>query len=326
MLRINIFFYFCSSNKIYMKEVLSWFAKGFGIGAANVIPGVSGGTIALITGIFERLIDALKGFNLKALQLLFKFKLRELAEHTDLKFLSSVLFGAFVSILTFAKLLEYLFESFPIYVWAYFFGLILASVYFVGKTVQKYSPVVILSFIIGTAVAVWISFMNPATENNSFYFLILCGVVAIVSMILPGLSGSFILILMGNYTLIIHSVNVLDFKVLLPVAIGASVGLPAFSNILSWVYKKYKDQTIASLTGFIFGSLLILWPWKTAIHLVDENGLNILNSKGKEIISGYERFIPKTPNMEVLLAIAFLLIGILSVWALEHFATKNEKK
>jgi len=116
-----------------MKELLSWFVKGFGIGAANVIPGVSGGTIALITGIFERLIDALKSFDLKALKLLSKFKIKELAEHTDLKFLATVLFGVFVSILTFAKLLEYLFNVYPIYVWAYFFGLIFASVYFVGR-------------------------------------------------------------------------------------------------------------------------------------------------------------------------------------------------
>jgi len=309
-----------------MKEILSWFFKGFGIGAANVIPGVSGGTIALITGIFERLVDALKTFNINALKLLFRFKLKELVEYTDLKFLASVLFGALVSILTFAKLLEYLFITYPIFVWAYFFGLIFASVYFVGRTVEKFTASVIISFLVGTVIAIWISFMNPATENDAFYFLIICGVVAIVSMILPGLSGSFILILMGNYTLILHSVNVLDFKVLLPVAIGAIIGLPAFSNVLSWVYKKYKDITIASLTGFIFGSLMILWPWKNEIFLIDINDIEKLNSKGEKIISGYERYIPETLNIEVLLVIALFLIGILSVWAIERFATNNEIK
>lgn len=309
-----------------MKELLSWFFKGFGIGAANVIPGVSGGTIALITGIFERLINALKSFNLKALKLLFKFKIKELIEHSDLKFLATVLFGVLVSILTFAKLLEYLFYIYPIYVWAYFFGLIFSSVYFVGRTVEKFSLSVILSFIIGTAIAIWISFMNPAIENAAFYYLIICGVVAIVSMILPGLSGSFILILMGNYTLVLHSVNVLDFKVLLPVAIGVIIGLPAFSNILSWVYKKYKDITIASLTGFIFGSLMILWPWKNEIYLTDANGLEILNNKGERIISGYEKYVPNSINQEVLLVIILFLLGVLSVWAIEHFATKKEDK
>ncbi len=309
-----------------MKEIISWFAKGFGIGAANVIPGVSGGTIALITGIFERLIDALKSFNLKSLKLLFKLKLKDFIKETDLVFLSTVLFGVLVSILTFARLLEYLFDAFPVYVWAYFFGLIFASVYFVGRTVEKYNFAVILSFIIGTGIAVWISFMNPATENDAFYFLFICGIVAIISMILPGLSGSFVLILMGNYTLILHSVNVLDFKVLLPVAIGAAIGLPAFSNVLSWVYKKFKDQTIASLTGFILGSLFILWPWKTEHYLLGENGLEVLNKDGEKIISGYERFFPQTLNLEVLLVIAFFIIGILSIWLIERFATNNEKK
>jgi len=167
--------------------------------------------------------------------------------------------------------------------------------------------------------------MNPATENDAFYYLIICGVVAIVSMILPGLSGSFILILMGNYTLVLHSVNVLDFKVLLPVGIGVVIGLPAFSNVLSWVYKKYKDITIASLTGFIFGSLMILWPWKNEIYLTDTSGLEVLNSKGEQIISGYEKYVPNTVNQEVLLVIVLFLIGILSVWAIERFATNNEE-
>lgn len=309
-----------------MKEIFSWFAKGFGIGAANVIPGVSGGTIALITGIFERLIDSLKSFNLKSLKLLFKLKFKDFIKETDLIFLATVLFGALVSILTFARLLEYLFETFSVYVWAYFFGLIFASVYFVGRTVKNYNFAVILSFVIGTAIAVWVSFMNPATENDAFYFLVICGVIAIVSMILPGLSGSFVLILMGNYTLILHSVNVLDFKILIPVAIGAGVGLPAFSNVLSWVYKKYKDHTIASLTGFILGSLFILWPWKTEKFLMGENGLVQLNSKGEKIISGYERFIPDTLNLEVLLVIAFFITGILSVWLIERFAANKEEK
>ncbi len=306
-----------------MKEIFSWFIKGFGIGAANVIPGVSGGTIALITGIFERLIDSLKSFNVKAVKLLLKFKLKDFAKHTDLLFLVIVFFGALVSIFTLAKLLGYLFENHSVYVWAYFFGLILASVYFVGRTVDKYSLSVILSFIIGTAAAVWISFMNPATENDAFFYLILCGMVAIVSMILPGLSGSFILILMGNYQLVmIQSVNELDFNVLLPVAIGIVIGLPVFSNVLSWTYKKFKNETIATLTGFILGSLFVLWPWKEEKYKIGEDGLKILKNNGEPIFT-YERFIPETLDIEVLLAIAFSLVGILSIWLIERVA-KNK--
>jgi putative membrane protein len=308
-----------------MKEIISWFAKGLGIGAANVIPGVSGGTIALITGIFERLINALKSFNLKSLKLLIKLKLKEFAAHTDLKFLLFIFSGVAVSIFTLARLLEFLFVEYPVFVWAYFFGLILASVYFVGKTVDKFSLPIIISFIIGTAIAVWISFLNPATENASFWFLIICGIIAIISMILPGISGSFVLILLGNYTLILHSVNVLDFNVLLPVIIGAAIGLPAFSGFLSWIFKKFKNQTIATLTGFIFGSLLILWPWKKEIYLLNDTGLEILNKDGERIVSSYERYLPDGLNSEVLFGIAFFIIGILSIWTIEHFAkTKNK--
>ena len=306
-----------------MKDIFSWFIKGFGIGAANVIPGVSGGTIALITGIFERLIDSLKSFNIKSLKLLIKFKFKEFAKYTDLLFLSSVFAGAVVSIFTFARLLAFLFEYYPVFVWSFFFGLILASVYFVGKTVDKINLSVIISFVLGTGIAVWISLQNPAAENDAFFYLLICGIIAIISMILPGLSGSFILVLMGNYQLVmIDSVNTLDFHVLLPVALGVVIGLPAFSNILSRVYKKYKNKTIASLTGFILGSLIILWPWKHEQYLIGNDGLKVLKSNGEPVISSYIRYFPEKIDTEVILAAAFLILGVLSVWSVEHLAKK----
>ena len=160
------------------------------MGAANVIPGVSGGTIALITGIFERLINSIKSFDLKAIKLLFKLKIKEFIVHTDLYFLIAVIFGILIAIISLARLFDYLFTNFPIYIWAYFFGLVIASVYFVGKTVQKWTISVIITFVIGTIIAVLISVLSPASENNGFIYLILCGVAAICRMILPGLSGS----------------------------------------------------------------------------------------------------------------------------------------
>ncbi len=169
-----------------MKNYIILFFKGIGMGAANVIPGVSGGTIALITGIFERLINAIKSFNLKAIKLLFSFKLKDFARHTDLYFLIAIFSGVILAILTLAKLFDYLFINYPIYIWSYFFGLVLASVYFVGKTVSKWSISVIISFMVGTGIAVAVSVLNPATENQGFVYLILCGVAAICSMILPG--------------------------------------------------------------------------------------------------------------------------------------------
>ncbi len=293
------------------------------MGAANVIPGVSGGTMALITGIFERLINAIKSFNIKAVKLLFTLKIKEFAKHTDLYFLISVFAGIAIAIVTIAKLFDYLFTNYPVYIWAYFFGLVLASVYFVGKRINKWTIGVIIIFIAGTAVAIIISILNPATENSSILYLLLCGVVAICSMILPGLSGSFVLILMGNYQLVmIDAVNNRDMEILIPVVIGAAGGLLAFSYILSWVFKKFKDQTLSLLTGFILGSLSILWPWQKIFYLKDAAG-EIILKKGEPVVEHYEKFIPGSFSMEVLIAIIIAIAGIISIWAIEKAAEKN---
>lgn len=295
------------------------------MGAANVIPGVSGGTIALITGIFERLIDAIKSFNLAALKLLFKGRINDLIQHLDLYFLMAVMSGIAISILSLARLLDFLFIHYPVYIWSFFFGLILASVYFVGKTVEKWNFPVILAFIIGTATAISISVLAPASENASVPYLFVCGIVAACSMILPGLSGSFVLILMGNYQLVmINAVNELDLQVLIPVVIGAGAGLLGFSYILSWVFKRFRNQTIAILTGFILGSLRILWPWKNEIFKMAENGELLLKAGGEKIVEGYQWYVPESFNQEVILAIAFAMAGIVIIWLLEKMASGKE--
>ncbi len=290
--------------------------KGAAMGAANVIPGVSGGTIALITGIFERLIDAIKSFNGKAIQLLLKGEFKALAQHIDLYFLIALFTGVGIAVISLARLFDYLFINYPIYIWAYFFGLVMASIYFVGKTVKKWSISSIISLIIGTAIAVSISVLTPASQNDSFLYLILCGVVAICSMILPGLSGSFVLILLGNYQLImIDAINNVSIKILLPVALGAGVGLITFSHFLSWVLKKYHNQTIALLTGFITGSLGILWPWKEAIK-------EQFGDKVKTV--GYDYFLPEA-NGEFYFAVLFIILGVASITITELLATKKHK-
>ncbi len=297
--------------------------KGIAMGAANVIPGVSGGTIALITEIFERLINAIKSFNLHAIKLLLKGKIKAFADYTDLYFLLAVFTGIVIAIVSLARLFDYLFENYPVYIWAYFFGLVLASVYFVGKRIDKISVSVIITFLIGTAIAIVISVLNPATENSNFFYLMICGVAAICSMILPGLSGSFILFIMGNYKLVaINAINDRDMSILIPVLIGAGVGLIAFSHFLSWVFKKYRNETISILTGFILGSVSILWPWQKKIFLTDEAGELILKD-GQPIIAKYERIIPEVQNMEFVYAIGFILIGILSIWLIEKSAAKK---
>ena len=238
----------------------------------------------------------------------------------------AVFVGVFLAIVSLAKVFGFLFEEYPVYIWAYFFGLVFASIYFVGKRVDRWTGSVIVSIIIGTAIAVLLSMFNPATENSGFFYLMLCGVVAVCSMILPGLSGSFVLILMGNYQLVaIDAINNRDFAVILPVGIGAVVGLIAFSHLLSWVFKHYKNQTIALLTGFILGSLNVLWPWKSEQFLLDETGQQIMK-KGEPVISKYVSVLPEAFNQEVWIALGLVILGILSIVALELTALKEEGK
>jgi putative membrane protein len=281
------------------------------MGSANVIPGVSGGTIALITGIFERLINAIKSFDLTAARLLMKGSFRSFAKHTDFHFLLWLFSGVAVAIVSLARLFDFLFTSYPVYIWSYFFGLVIASVYFVARTVKVWHTGSVVSFLVGTGIAVAISVMSPASENSSLLYLFLCGIVAICSMILPGLSGSFVLILMGNYQLImIDAINNFRIDLLIPVVLGAGFGLVAFSHFLSWLLKRYPDSTIALLSGFILGSLGILWPWKTAI-------MQSFGEKSKIVAYSWE-----FPALDTgfLMALLFMVLGVLSIALTEKWA------
>lgn len=294
-----------------MKEYLIYLLKGVAVGVANVIPGVSGGTIALITGIFERLINSLKSFGLTAIKLLFTGQWKAFVKKTDFYFLITLMLGVVFAIVLLARLFDFLFQNYPVYIWSFFFGLILASVYFVGRTIEKWTVSTIIIFIIGTAIAITLTFLTPASQNDSFFYLMVCGVVAVCSMILPGLSGSFVLILMGNYQLIaIDAINNRDLEILLPVVLGAGFGLLAFSHLLSWVFKRYKDQTIAGLTGFILGSLGVIWPWKDAI-------IQLFGDKEKVI--GYDYNLPVL-NLEFVVAILLMVIGIIAIALMEKSA------
>ena len=309
-----------------MKSYIIYFFKGLAMGVANIIPGVSGGTLALITGIFERLINAIKAFDIKALRLLIKGNWTAFAKKTDLYFLISLFVGIVIAIVSLAKVFDFLFKNYPVYIWAYFFGLVLASIYFVGKTIAKWNWIVILFFLLGTAFALYVSFLHPASENSNFWYLFLCGVVAICSMILPGLSGSFVLILMGNYQLVaIHAINNLDLGILFPVALGAIIGLIAFSYLLSWVFKHFKDQTLAVLTGFILGSLNVLWPWKTAEYLTTSTGEFVLKH-GEKIVSRYASIIPDQLNYEFWWGVVIIILGILTITAIELLASRDISK
>jgi putative membrane protein len=303
-----------------MKKYILLSLKGALMGAANVIPGVSGGTVALLTGIFEPLIQALRSFDLAALRLLKEKRFKELAAHIDLYFLMAVGSGILVSILTFARLLEYFFDHYALYVWAFFFGLILASVYFVWKQIKKITGPVLILFALGTAIAAGIAFLRPAEENASYLYLFICGIVAMCSMILPGLSGSYVLLLMGNYQLVmIESVVHLRLSVLLPVAAGAAIGLLAFARFLGWIFNRFHDGTTALLTGFVFGSLSIIWPWKTALMQTFE-----VAGKVKEKVIGYEYSLPDWSG-ETGIALAFMAAGLIILALVEKTAAGRSR-
>ena len=302
-----------------MKDFIVNFFKGVGMGIANVIAGVSGGTIALIVGIFERLINSLKSFDITAMKLLFKGKFKEFAKYTDFVFLFQVLLGIFVSMFSVSILFKYMFAHYPKYIWSFFLGLLLASIFYVGRTVNKWNIWVIISFVFGVVVSLFISFGTPAQENNNFLYLILCVSIGASGMILPGISGSYILVLMGDYELVINSLATFtkteSLMVLVPVILGIIVGILTFAHILAWVFKRYHDQTIALLTGFIVGSLPVLWPWK--------NNIEEELSNGKTIVTGYDYYFPQM-DTEFFIAFSIIIFGAALIIVTETIA-KSKK-
>ena len=297
------------------------------MGAANVIPGVSGGTIAFVTGIYDDLIASLKAFDLKAIKLLFTGKFKEFFDHINFSFLIVLFAGIGIGLVSFGKVLKWAvnYEShvYEIFVWAFFFGLILASVFSVGKTIKQWSIGVIIATLCGVVVAVSLVFVGQASENAAMWYLLLCGAIAMASMLLPGLSGSFVLMLMGNYYLImLEAVPNWDIKILAFVGIGAVVGFVVLSRVISYLLGKFEKVTIGTLTGFIFGSLVTIWPWKTVLRetLVGSTG------KEKEVISGFSNW--RFPNFETQdwFLIVTILAGALLVVLVEYFGNKFGKE
>lgn len=312
-----------------MKDDLATFLKGFAMGAANVVPGVSGGTIAFITGIYERLINALKAFDLESVKLASKFKFADLWKKIDGRFLMALGLGVATSILTLASVLKVGFRDHPVMIWALFFGLIAASIPSVGKMIQKWTLSVIVLFFIGLAIAVSMAFLTPASESENILYLLLCGIAAMCSMIIPGLSGSFVLLLMGNYELVaLDAVNNLRqgnlgeaLPVIIPVGIGAVLGLLVLSRFLSWLFKTHHDKAIGAITGFVAGSLAIIWPWKDTIKEQFEK-----NGEIKEKIVSFENWhLPNFSSGSTWLELGAVAAGVVIIIIVEIFARKNQK-
>ncbi|MFI3304657.1 MAG: DUF368 domain-containing protein [Rikenellaceae bacterium] len=255
-----------------VKEYIGLVLKGIGMGAADVVPGVSGGTIAFIVGIYEELINSIKSINITNLKLLFTLKFKEFFTAINAPFLIAVMVGIGVSVVSLARVITYMLEYHPIIVWSLFFGLIISSVHSISREVKSWGWSTLLSFAVGTSLAAYITLATPANTPDSLPFIFLCGSVAICAMILPGISGSFILLLMGKYHFIMEAIKGFDLGVIAVFGAGAAIGIVLFSNILSYLFSKFHDITIALLAGFMLGSLGKVWPWK---EIVIEDGIEI---------------------------------------------------
>lgn len=248
--------------------------KGCAMGMADVVPGVSGGTIAFISGIYEELLDSIRSVNATALKLLLRFRLAEFWRHINGRFLLPVLLGIAVAIFSLARLMTYLLVNHPIAIWSFFFGLIVASALLVARQIGRWDWRTLLAFVVGAVAAWWITVATPAETPNDWWFVMLSGAIAICAMILPGISGAFILLLLGKYQYIMHAVGEFNIPVIVVFVIGAAAGIISFSHLLSWLLKHWHDVTVAVLMGFMVGSLNKVWPWKETVETyLDSHGV-----------------------------------------------------
>lgn len=290
--------------------------KGMAMGAADVVPGVSGGTIAFIVGIYDELINSIKSINGESLKLFFTGKWIAFCKQINAAFLFSIILGIGISIFSLAKVITWLLTDHPVLVWAFFFGLVLASTWFVSKDIKEWNLKTILAFIVGAAVAYYITVATPAETPTNLLFIFLCGAIAICAMILPGISGSFILVLLGKYFFIMEAVKTFNIKIILVFAAGALIGITTFSRLLSFALKHFRNITLSVLTGFMLGSLNKVWPWKETVQTyVDSHGVvkplvetNIL------------------PNVYVWEAAVLMVVGFLLVYLLEKLSAKSAKE
>lgn len=295
--------------------------KGMAMGAADVVPGVSGGTIAFISGIYEELITSINNVNLEAIRILKRDGVKAAWNHVNGTFLLFLLTGIAISILSLSKLVLYLLAEHPILIWSFFFGLVVASSWLVSKSVSKWNSGTIVSLIIGVIIAFFISSAQTVAAGASGWYIFLSGAIAICAMILPGISGSFILVLMGSYHIVLNALHDRDFALIGLFASGCLVGILSFARLLKFLFAKFKAITVALLTGFMIGSLYKVWPWKVEVG----SGPIVVHSDGREDWMK-TNVLPGNFEGEALLwqAIICLLVGFLLIVVLERFAPKEK--
>jgi len=303
-----------------LKEYVVISLKGMAMGAADVVPGVSGGTIAFISGIYEELLNSISSFNFSLINVFKNEGFKSVWIKVNGNFLVSLFVGILISVLSLAKLIESMLENHPIVIWSFFFGLVLASIIYIGKQITKWTKGSFLCLILGAILAFYITTLNPmVSANSSPWFLFLAGMIAICAMILPGISGSFILVLLGAYKPVLNALNTKDFVSIIIFLVGAVLGLLSFSRILKWLFSTYKNYTLATLTGFIIGSLNKIWPWKETISWRT-------NSKGIEVPFNTASVSPFSfeGDNQLLISIFLMLIGFGLIILLEKLAIKKD--
>lgn len=303
-----------------IKDYLLIVAKGMGMGAADVVPGVSGGTIAFITGIYEELINSLKSIEPATLKMLFAEGIVPTWKKINGNFLIALFVGIGISVVSLSKLIKYLLAEHPILVWSFFFGLIIASAYVVSKSITKWNSKSVLGIVIGSAIAFYITIATPAQTPTDLWFIFLCGMLAICAMILPGISGAFILLLLGKYAFIVGALSDLNLVIIITFMVGCVIGLVSFSHVLSYMFKRFHNMTIALLTGFMIGSLNKVWPWKeTLTTRVNSHGEVVPVTQMSVLPSNYTEAEPLIFGAFIMMAIGFALIIIM-----DKFSPKSE--
>lgn len=331
------------SDKVFL------FLKGLAMGAANKVPGVSGGTVAFVAGFYEELIYSLQKVNVKAFKLLLDGRFKSFFQYINGRFIVLLFAGSLFSYFSVSQILDYFIRNYELYVWSAFFGMIIGSIYYISKDFNVWRWQNIISILIGIICGIAISFMNPAKENDNLWFVFFCGIIGVSGMTLPGLSGSFILILLGNYVLLlVDSVNMLyksiidifsgDFsflqdeirlrylKIIASFGFGSAFGLVFTSHILAYVLKHYHQIVTAIIIGFISGSLGIVWPWKKEVYKVNDVGEFLIDSTGNRVVENYKRFIPNFSDIETWYALLFILLGITIILLVDYYGKRPKNK
>jgi len=320
-------------EKPFNKYILLYI-KGLAMGAVDIVPGVSGGTIAFITGIYEDLLNSLRSFTPKNFKLVFLGKLKAFWEAVNGNFLLVLVLGIGTSVFSVSKVVLYVLENYPIITWSFFFGLVLISTFSILRTIRKFIMPMFICFGVGALIAYLVTVMTPAQTPDALWFIFICGMVAICALLLPGTSGAFMLLIMGKYQYILNALTEFKITILAVFIGGAVVGMLSFSHFLSWLLRKYHDVTIALLSGFLFGSLNKIWPWKLQIDTRTGDSLawNMENLKNPALNLVEKNLLPHTfeqvtgANAHLFTGIVFAMMAVALYLTIEIIAQRQRKK